>query len=314
VPRGDSREPDPVRQARETPELRHVLERACLERGLSPAGARLIHRYGNAVYLVPAEQAVARIVHGSARRARLSHSVAGWLVAQRGIAATAPLAGAPPVEIGQSTVVGFWTYYPQPATRDPPTSAHLARVLRQLHAIEAVPFELDPWEPLASLSAALSDPVAAATLAPSELDWLRRRVEEVRAEVVGLTSPLGHGVIHGDAWAGNLLWHTGVGRDAVVLGDWDGVSLGPREVDLIPSWHAAIRYGRGEQWASAFAGVYGYDLSAWEGFGTLLAMRDLVQLTGPLRRARDSPQFKAALRQRLNGIRNGDLQATWRAL
>jgi hypothetical protein len=41
---------------------------------------------------------------------------------------------------------------------------------------------------------------------------------------------------------------------------------------------------------------------------------DLVQLTGPLRRARDNPNFAAALRQRLDGIRNGDAQATWRAL
>jgi hypothetical protein len=309
-----SREPDPVRRVWETPELRHALEVACRERGLSAAGARLIHRYGNAVYLLPAEPAVARIVDGPAHRARLSRAVTEWLVTRHGIAATVPLPGAPPVELGPSTVVGFWAYYPQPAEQDPPTSAHLARVLRQLHEIDAVPFELGPWQPLASLSAALSDPAATTNLAPSELDWLRHRVEEVRDRITGLTSPLGRGVIHGDAWAGNLLWHAAAGRDAVILGDWDWVSLGPREVDLIPTWHAAIRYGRGKQWADAFASVYGYDLSAWDGFRTLLAMRDLVQLTGPLRRAGDDPQFDAALRQRLNGIRNGDMQVIWRAL
>jgi aminoglycoside phosphotransferase (APT) family kinase protein len=164
------------------------------------------------------------------------------------------------------------------------------------------------------LSAALRDTDATANLAPGDLDWLRDRVEEVRTRVLALDSPLGHGVIHGDAWAGNLLWHIAAGPDAVVLGDWDWVSLGPREVDLIPTWHAATRYGRGKQWAEAFAGVYGYDLTTWDGFRTLLAMRDLVQLTGPLRRARDSPTFDAALQQRLNGIRHGNTQAIWRAL
>jgi hypothetical protein len=45
-----------------------------------------------------------------------------------------------------------------------------------------------------------------------------------------------------------------------------------------------------------------------------MAMRDLVQLTGPLRRAGDRPEFAAALRQRLGGIRRGDTEAVWRAL
>ena len=43
--------------------------------------------------------------------------------------------------------------------------------------------------------------------------------------------PLPAGMIHGDAWRGNLL------RDGhrVVLADWDEVSTGPREIDLVPT-------------------------------------------------------------------------------
>jgi hypothetical protein len=309
-----SNHPDPVRQARDTPELRQALERACAERGLSPAGARLIHRYSNAVYLLPREPAVARVTSGSSRRAECSHAVTGWLVEQCGVAATAPLVSAPPVAVDPSTVVSFWTYYPQPEAKATPTSVHLARILRGLHAVDAVPFELETWQPLTSLSAALHDPTAGSNLADEDREWLLARVEQVRAQVLALDSPLGHGVVHGDAWAGNLLWHTAAGPEAVVIGDWDWVSVGPREIDLIPTWHAAIRYGRGERWANAFTHVYGYDLAAWHGFPTLLAMRDLVQLTGPLRRARDNARFAAALRQRLDGIRAGDLQAAWQAL
>jgi hypothetical protein len=303
-----------VKEARDTPGLRQALERACAERGLSPAGARLLHRYSNAVYLLPAEQAVARVTSGSGREAERSHQVTGWLVEYHGVAATVALASAPPVAVSPSTVVSFWAYYPQPGKKAAPTSVHLARVLRGLHAVDDVPFELESWQPLASLSAALRDPAAARNLADDDCAWLLRRVEEIRARVLALDSPLGRGVIHGDAWAGNLLWHTAAGPDAVVIGDWDWVSYGPREVDLIPTWHAAVRYGRGQRWANDFAEVYGYDLASWDGFSTLLAMRDLVQLTGPLRRAGDQPEFAAALRERLDGIRADGTGSVWRAL
>jgi hypothetical protein len=139
-------------------------------------------------------------------------------------------------------------------------------------------------------------------------------VKDVRSQVLALDSPLGHGIIHGDAWAGNLLWNSASGPDAAVIGDWDWVAYGPREIDLIPTWHASIRYGRGPQWARDFARIYGYDLMRWDGFPVLFAMRDLVQITGPLRRAGDRPEFAAVLRERLEGIRSGDTVAVWRGL
>jgi len=306
--------PDPVKQARETPELRAALEDACAARGLSPAGARLIHRYSNAVYHLPAEQAVARITSGSLPHARLACDLTAWLIQHHGVAATAPLVHASPVPVDDVTVVSFWTYYPQPEAKHPPTSVHLAHVLRRLHNVEAVPFELESWQPLTSLSAALADPTVAGNLPGQDRHWLRNRIEEVRAEVLALDSPLGHGLIHGDAWAGNLLWHTAAGPDEVVIGDWDWMSYGPREVDLIPTWHAAIRYGRGYEWARSFTRVYGYELVHWDGFPVLFAMRDLVQLTGPLRRAGDRPEFAAVLRERLEGVRSLDFRAVWLGL
>jgi hypothetical protein len=100
----------------------------------------------------------------------------------------------------------------------------------------------------------------------------------------------------------------------VILTDWDWVSHGPREVDLIPTWHAARRYGRGPAWAAAFVDRYGYDLATWPGFPILMRMRDLVQITGPLRRARDSDRHRQALRQRVEGVRTGDTDCVWTML
>ncbi|PWU54787.1 hypothetical protein DLJ47_11825 [Micromonospora sp. S4605] len=306
--------PNPVKTPKETPELRRALEVACAEVGLSPVGAELIHHYSNAVYLLPAEHAVARLTMGAPEPVRSSQAVTRWLVEQAQVSATAPLPGVMPVAIDAATTVSFWVYYPQPASGRQFTSVHLARVIRQLHDVDEVPFNLERWEPLASLRRAVREPDTACNLSPEEHSWLLDHLEDVRSQVRALDSPLGYGVIHGDAWAGNLLWDTGAGPDAVVLGDWDWVSYGPREVDLIPSWHAAIRYGRGQSWADAFAEVYGYDLARWDGFATLLHMRDLVQLSGPLRRAGDSPAFVEVLRERVAGVRNGVGDAVWRAL
>jgi len=306
--------PDPVRHARDTPGLRRALEQACTAWNVSTSGARLIHRYSNAVYHLPAAGTVARVTTGSFARAQLAHDLIAWLIQHHGVAATAPVSDAPPVRAEDGSVVSFWTYYPQPVGQPAPTSVHLAGVLRRLHDVDTVPFELEPWQPLTALSAALADPSATSNLTTDEYQWLTGYVADVRAQVLALDSALGYGLIHGDAWAGNLLWHTAAGPDEVVIGDWDWTSSGPREVDLIPTWHAAIRYGRGYQWATDFAAVYGYDLAQWDGFPVLFAMRDLVQLTGPLRRAGDRPEFAAVLRERLEAIRKRDFQAVWRVL
>jgi Phosphotransferase enzyme family len=69
------------------------------------------------------------------------------------------------------------------------------------------------------------------------------------------------GMIHGDAYRGNLL------RDGqrVVLADWDAVSTGPREVDLIPTLQAT-RFGLPDEQRDAFVAAYGQDIRSWDGY------------------------------------------------
>ncbi len=161
------------------------------------------------------------------------------------------------------------------------------------------------WVPLESLEKALHDETVAAVLNNQELDWLLRRVAEVRDELATLHWPLGVGLIHGDAWTGNLLW-ADPACGHVLLGDWDRVAYGPREVDLIPMWCAKRRYSKPPDWIENFVAGYHYDLSQWAGYEPLLEMRDLVQISGPLRRAPFSSPHAAALRQRLDSLRSGD--------
>jgi hypothetical protein len=257
--------------------------------GLDTAGARLIHNYSNVIYLLPVNDAVARITfgHDAAEQVTRSQAITSWLRHQHQFPATQPLDNTSPVTVN-SAVVSFWAYYPEPENAPPLTSGQLAALLRLLHQAETPPLTLPAWLPLSSLHATISDPTLSAALTGDERTWIRNQITEVRDKIGGLDWPLGTGLIHGDAWAGNLLSSPGAPPVGAVLGDWDWVSAGPREIDLIPTWHAAARYGKPASWVSNFTSQYGYDLAQWEGYPVVLAMRDLVQLTGPIRRARDS--------------------------
>lgn len=289
--------------------------RASREAGLDPQGARLLHHYSNAIFHLPAANAVARVTSGLRARSRIQFiwNLTRWLAEERAFAATRPLSGTSPVIITDELVVSFWDYYAQPHPPRTLTSRDLARLLRELHGLEPPPMAVPAWEPLVSLHDTLHDTSLPTPLTGPEQHWLSDQITAVREVLRVVEWPLGVGLIHGDAWVGNLLHATGT-PFAAVLGDWDWAAVGPREVDLVPTWHAARRYGKGTEWIHDFRAVYGYDLSEWDGLPALMAMRDLVQLTGPMRRASSSPRHAIALRQRLDALRTGDTTSRWTAL
>ncbi|WP_330231579.1 aminoglycoside phosphotransferase family protein [Nocardia sp. NBC_00508] len=243
-------------------------------------------------------------------RPRRTYQVTEWLIERHDFGATAPLPAIPPVRINGHTV-GFWQYYPQTSRMSEPTSKDLGQLLRSLHDLPTPNIELRQWTPLESLHQALLEHGSGSAINAEERAWLLRRVDEIRKELSELDWPLGIGLIHGDAWAGNLLWDNTTEPPRVILGDWDRVSIGPREVDLIPTWHAAVRYGRDVLWVRNFIEEYGYDLSDWPGYPVLLEMRDLVQVAGPLRRAAASPEHAVRLRERISDIRAGNRTKSW---
>lgn len=314
-------------------ELHDGLAEACRVAAVPSVGARMLHHYSNVVFVLPSANAVARMTPGtkSTNQIEISQTVVAWLVAEHGFGATEPLPGTTPVVVdaGQShpreLTVSFWRYYPQPAVSEARAfdATDLAVLLKQLHSI-SIPkqvtgpgataqmrCDLSQWRPLTTLRSVLNAEPTHAGLSEKDAAWLLDQVNVVTDEVEAFDWPLEPGLIHGDAWAGNLLWDTSM---RPILGDWDGVSFGPREIDLIPTWHAAVRYGRDRSWVERFVASYGYDLAASPGFDLLMRMRDLVQLSGPMRRAKQSAAHHAALRQRFEAIRDGDRATTWTGL
>ncbi len=124
-----------------------------------------------------------------------------------------------------------------------------------------------------------------------------------------LDFPLGHGWIHGDAYPGNTLWD----GDRALLGDWDEVGTGPRELDLVNT-HQGARFGRPQAERAAFTAAYGYDVTAWPGFPVLREIRDLHTL-GSYMRLAGTGNRRAAIELgfRLGTLKRGDADAQWNA-
>jgi hypothetical protein len=90
-----------------------------------------------------------------------------------------------------------------------------------------------------------------------------------------------------------------------VLADWDAVSTGPRETDLIPTLQAP-RFGLPEHERDAFIAAYGHDIRGWPGYPVLRDIRELSTITALLRDAHLDPAARGELQVRLTSLRTGD--------
>jgi aminoglycoside phosphotransferase (APT) family kinase protein len=244
--------------------------------------------------------------------------LASWLAAQH-LPVTEPAAipsgtDQPIVIDGRGEVaVTFWRYYPQPARSPAPDTETLARIARALHDIRSPsPIPLPSYKPLRSIKRAVNDSAAAGM--PGEqhigrlLQWLAQRIVELLSEYQTLSFPLGTGLIPADMHTGNLLLSSG--EYPAVLGDWDSVCVGPREIDLAPAF-SAPRFGLDHRSVDQFVVAYGYDLREWPGYPTLRAMRELSTLTALVRLAPTEPAAARKLEHRLSSLWRGDTTAVW---
>jgi hypothetical protein len=184
--------------------------------GLSAVGASLIRLFGTAVYHLPAAGAVARIAPlvspAHVTRMATSVQIARWLAAC-GFPAVEPLPVDQPLTSHQC-VITFWKYLPQ---RGPePSTADLGYLLRVLHQLPPPPVSLPAYQPLTSVGRAIQTSQA---IDDDDRSWLSGHQDRLLAAYARLDFELPAGLIHGDAWRGNLL------RDGhrAVLADWDTV-------------------------------------------------------------------------------------------
>jgi hypothetical protein len=284
-----------------------ALTAACADVGLDSSGAEVIYQRANTVYQLASAPVVARLRYTSgsaAVRERLSASVRAtrWLHEQ-GFPTVCPLEVAQPVA-AHGYQVTFWHHIPAagPAGRD---VAALARLLRQLHTLPVPPVRLPATAPLGSVRA---DAAACPWLSDAQRGWLTGRCEELAAQYQDAESALGCGLVHGDAHPGNLL-HT---PDRVVLCDWDAVSYGPREQDLIPI-RLGYRYGRPAAEWPRLCEIYQIDPGGLPLLPLLARMRELRAVAAYLRLP-DVPQALAEASHRIGDLMSGNQSEPWQAL
>jgi Phosphotransferase enzyme family len=255
-----------------------------------------------AVYHLPAAGAVARIApltsYAHVTRMATSVQVTRWL-AESGYPAVEPLPVDQPLTSHQC-VITFWQYIPQEGPE--PSTADLGSLLRALHQLPPPLVALPAYQPLTSIGRAIQ---ASQAIDDDDRSWLSGHHDRLLADYAHLVFELPAGLIHGDAWRGNLL------RDGhrAVLADWDTVSTGPRETDLIPTLQAP-RFGLPPAQRDAFITAYGRDVRGWDGYPVLRDIRELSTLSALLRDGSGSPPARRELLVRIRSLRTGD-NAEW---
>lgn len=266
--------------------------------GLDPRGARLIRLFATAVYHLSAADAVARVAQVTSPDAvaRLATSVnLTRSLAEIGFPTVEPLPVDQPA-IAHGCAVTFWRYLPQDGPEPGPVD--LGRLLRRLHRLAPPPVPLPGYQPLRSVRRAIE---SSQPIDDDERAWLRERCAQLLGIYRRLSFPLPAGMIHGDAWRGNLL------RDGhrIVLADWDAVSTGPWEIDLIPTLQGP-RFGLPADQRDAFIAAYGKDIRSWDGYPVLRDIRELSTLSALLRDGHIDPAARHELQIRLHSLRTGD--------
>ncbi|GAA3805155.1 aminoglycoside phosphotransferase family protein [Sphaerisporangium flaviroseum] len=283
--------------------LRTLLAAVCAATGLDPGGAELIKFTNNAVFRLRGAPVVVRIAGSTAARERAATvvGVARWL-AGHDFPAVRLLAGLEqPISL-HGQVITLWERVPETGPR--PDGADLAVLLKRLHRLPGPPPDLPEWRPINEVRQRLAEPE---DLATGDHAFLLDQCDQVEKELAGLRFRLPRGVIHGDAFLGNVI----PGTRGPVLCDFDGTTIGPREWDLTPVAVGRLRLDYTTDDHAMLARRYGVDITEWDGFPVLRRLRELKLVTSVLPILRSNPGIRPQWEHRMRTFKAGDLTARW---
>lgn len=311
-------------------EIRGHLNEVCAQIGVDPESASLVKYTMNAVFVAP--PFVIRLAAGP-HAATLARRVVS-------VAASLEQVGMPTVRLASGVtsqpifsgdwVATAWQYVP--TVSDEPKPVDLAAPLRALHSLERLDVALPRWSPIEKFRRRLN---VAAALPPEESGELERwsrtelgipaanllrdlhlRCDDVEEDLDRVAWRLPSGVVHGDAHTGNILLRApgdgAIAGSEPLLCDLDGMCIGPREWDLVPTAHGATRFGRSAADYRNFVDAYGADITKWAGWAVLRRVRELQLVTSTIDALAGRPDVAHELAHRLRSLFSEDLKATWR--
>jgi len=274
--------------------------------GLPTGDAELVKFTNNAVVRLPRAAAVLRIAGSEEVRAKVPVVVATarWLEAL-GLPAVRLLPGVPqPVEVA-GHVVTLWRAVERGEAQ--PSAGGLAAILRRWHAVDSAPPALPEWNLAAFVRGRIDEAVG---VPDDDLAFLREELARVEGVLAGLpdVDPLvPPGALHGDAFLGNVV----ASPAGPVICDFDGVSIGPREWDLVPVAVGALRFDYTAGLHESFVRTYGVDVTTWAGFPALRSLRELQLVTSVLPTLEANPALRPQWRVRLDSLRRRDESVRW---
>ncbi|MFD7447275.1 phosphotransferase family protein [Streptomyces sp. NPDC059909] len=286
-------------------EMRHVLQRACNAVGLDSEGAEVLRRHTNAVVRLRHDPVVVKIARKGSRFEDVERTVrfVQWLMA-RGFP-TSPLHDVPQPVIVDGHSITFWTYLPQPD--HPVTAQQLAKPLRELHNLPALPLQLPEHDTVAAIGRSIA---TAHVLPASTRDFLSERLERLTKELDEVDFLFPETVIQGDPQHRNAL-HA---HPRVVLCDWDTVTRGRREWDLATIEIHCRRFRHGAGHYQPFVDTYGFDITTWPGFTVIRDLRELRMISTNARKIAQAPHTQSEVERRIEGLRQGDTSMLWNIL
>lgn len=182
----------------------------------------------------------------------------------------------------------------------------LGRLMRLFHQRTAgLRVPLEPWRQLALSDRRLIG--CRQHYAPEDVRMLTQWSERIACKLDQVPPVLPAGAIHGQAEVGNVLFRTG----QPVLIDFEQVSLGPREWDLVHTAVVVTRFGRPEQRYRDFADAYGFDVRTWNGYQTHRRLWELCATTWLMQHDRRSCRVSEEIEVRLQTWRDDDPDARW---
>ena len=281
-----------------------ALHRAASKARIDTSTIELIRAGENHLYRLP-HRVVGRVARpGEAKSVERETVVARWLNAS-GINAVRPIGIEQPIVIDERAVT-FWEELPPHRNG---TVQEVATTLKQLHSLP-IPEQLAGLRltPFVRLNERIAE---AKSITDEERHWLLDHLDELRQRWSSRPVGAPECIVHGDAWAGNVVNADGQG---VTLLDLERCAVGPPEWDLAST---AVRYTTfGTMDADEYreyCTAYGRDVTAWEGYELFRDIRELRVTCYAIQRARDDLTLTDEAQLRIDCLRgtHGPRPWTW---
>lgn len=280
-----------------------LLQDACAQAGIRSTGAQLLRDGENQVFRLPDNVIVRINKPGQDQVAHREVFLGRWLN-DNGVQAVEPLAVPQPV-VASGHPVTFWHELPR---HRPGTPRQVAQALKQLHALP-IPDELAHHgvAPFVRLHERIT---GARWLHDTDREWLFGRLASLRDQWADRPPGLADAVVHGDAWAGNVVDVDGQG---VTLMDLERCTVGPPEWDLTSTACRLTSFGTlSTALYGEYCDAYGFDVTSWAGFELFRDIRELRVTCFAAYVAESRAELRADAQLRVDSLRGRNGPRPWR--